>query len=165
MTKKKTKTMTNTETKTMTKTKTFRGYLQRAILEACVLWDIWSGQWGDMTWPEKRQWQRQWQRQRQWLRQMHLESTFKEQSYRFVTFETFDQGVEEGWPDQKKDNDKDRYEDKYKDNDKDIHRAPSKSDPRDLWPFQHLIRVKRRHDQTNKRHNYNDKCRDKDKYI
>ena len=67
------------------------------------------------------------------------------------------------WP--KKDNDKARYKDKEKDNVKDIQRAPSKSDPRDLWHLQHLIRVMRRHDQTKKRDNYNDKYRDKDKYI
>ena len=36
---------------------------------------------------------------------------------RLVTFETFDQSDEETWPDQKKDNDKDKYKDK--DNDKD----------------------------------------------
>ena len=48
---------------------------------------------------------------------MHLESTFKERSQRFVAFETFDQGDEETWTDQKKDNDKDKYKDK--DNDKD----------------------------------------------
>ena len=88
-----------------------------------------------------------------------------------MTFETFDQSDEETWHDPKKDNDKDRYKDKDKDkdNDKDIQRAPSKSDPKDLWPLQHLIRVMRRHDQTKKRDNYNDKYRDKDndkdKYI
>ena len=48
---------------------------------------------------------------------MYLESAFKERSYRLVTFETFDQGDEETWPDQQKDNDKDKYKDK--DNDKD----------------------------------------------
>ena len=47
---------------------------------------------------------------------MHLESTFKERSQRLVTFETFDQMDEERGPDQKKDNDKDKY--KEKDNDK-----------------------------------------------
>ena len=70
---KKTMTKTNTKTKTMTKTNTFREHLQRAILETCDLWDIWSEWWGDMTWPTKRQWQRQIQRQRQRQsqRQMH----------------------------------------------------------------------------------------------
>ena len=90
-----------------------------------------------------------------------------------MTFETFDQSNVGTWPDQQKDNDKDIYKDKDKDkdkdNDKDNQRAPSKSDPRDLWPLQHLIRVMRRHDQTKKRDNYNDKYRDKDndkdKYI
>ena len=74
-----TKTKTNTKTKTMTKTNTFREHLQRATLETCDLWDIWSGWWGHMTWPTKRRWQRQIQRQRQWQRQIHLEITFKEQ--------------------------------------------------------------------------------------
>ena len=32
-----------------------------------------------------------------------------------------------------------------------IQRTPSKSDPRDLWPLRHLIRVMRRHDLTKKR--------------
>ena len=62
------------------------------------------------------------------------------------------------WP--KKDKDKDRYKDK--DNDKDIKRAPSKSDPKDLWPLQRLIRVMRTNDGTKKRDNCNDKYRDKD---
>ena len=52
--------------------------------------------------------------QRQW--QLHLENTFKEQSLRLLTFETFDQSDEKTWPDQQKDNDEDK--DKYKDNDK-----------------------------------------------
>ena len=75
LTNKKTMTKTNTKTKTMTKTNTFREHLQRAILETCDLWDIWSDWWGDMNWPKKRQWQRQWQRQRQWQKQIHLENT------------------------------------------------------------------------------------------
>ena len=56
-TEKKTKTMTMTMTMitTMTKTNTFREHLQRAILETCDLWDIWSEGWGNMTWPTKRQ--------------------------------------------------------------------------------------------------------------
>ena len=74
LTNKKTITKTNTKTKTMTKTSTFRDHLQRATLETCDLWDIWSEWWGDMTWPTKRQWQRQIQRQRQ----RHLENTFRE---------------------------------------------------------------------------------------
>ena len=50
---------------TITKTmiKTFRERPQRVILETYDLWDIWSERWGDMTWPTKRQWQRQKQRQ------------------------------------------------------------------------------------------------------
>ena len=67
-----------TTTNTMTKKDTFREHHQRAILETWDLWDIWSEWWGDMTWPTKRQWQRQ--RQRQWQRQIHLENTFNEQS-------------------------------------------------------------------------------------
>ena len=61
------------------------------------------------------------QRQIQWQRQIRLESTFKEQPYRLVTFETFDQSDEETWPDQQK------YNDKYKDNDRDS----DKDNPRD----------------------------------
>ena len=53
MTNTDTKTMTNTDTKTMTKTNTFWEHLQRAILETCVLWEIWSGRWGNKTWPKK----------------------------------------------------------------------------------------------------------------
>ena len=49
----------------------------------------------------------------------------------------------------KKDNDKDK--DKYNDKHKYIWRAPSKSDPRDLLPLRHLIRVRRRQDLTNKK--------------
>ena len=71
-----TKTNTKKKTMTMTKTNTFRKHLQRAILETCDLWDIWSEWWGDMTWPTKRQWKRQIQRKRQWQRQIHLENTF-----------------------------------------------------------------------------------------
>ena len=66
-----------------------------------------------------------------------------------MTFQTFDESDEETRPDQKKDNDKDRDNDKDKDKDKDkdndrdkyILRAPSRSDPRDLRPLRHLIRV------------------------
>ena len=53
---------TITKTKTMTKTSTLRQRLSRAILETCDIWDIWSGWWGDMTWPTKKRWQRQRQR-------------------------------------------------------------------------------------------------------
>ena len=69
---------TVTKTKTMAMANTLREHLQRAILETCDLWDIWSKWWGDMTWPTKSQWDRQ--RQRQWQRQIHLENTFKERS-------------------------------------------------------------------------------------
>ena len=79
-----------------------------------------------------------------------------------MTFETFDQSDEGTLADQKKYNDKDNDKDKY------ISRAHSKSDPRDLWPLRHLIRVMRRLD-LNKKHNdkekYKDKHNDKDKYI
>ena len=44
--------MKNTKTKTMTMTNTFREHLQRAILETCDLWDIWSEWWEDLTWPK-----------------------------------------------------------------------------------------------------------------
>ena len=105
LTNKNTMTMTTTNTKTMTMTmtmtNTFREHLQWAILETCDLWKIWSEWWGDMTWPKKRQWQRQIQRQRQWQRQIRLENTFRERSKILVTFETFDQSDEETWPDQK----------------------------------------------------------------
>ena len=131
----------------MTNTNTFREHLQRAILDTCDLWDIWSEWWGYMTWPKKRQ--RQVQRQTQWQRQIHFESTWKERPQRLVTFEIFDQSDEETWPDQKKDNDKykDKHNDKDKHNIKDkyISRAHSKSDPRDLWALRHLIRVMRGH--------------------
>ena len=30
----------------------FKKHNNRAILETCDLWDIWSGWWGDMTWPK-----------------------------------------------------------------------------------------------------------------
>ena len=48
---------------------------------------------------------------------MVKENTFKEQSLRLLTFETFDQSDEKTWLDQQKDNDEDKYKDK--DNDKD----------------------------------------------
>ena len=72
---------------------------------------------------------------------------------RLLTFEIFDQSDEETQPDQKKDNYKDKYIEEYNGNDKDkfIQRAPSKSDPRDLRPLRHLIRVMRGHDLTNKK--------------
>ena len=70
----KTPTKTNTMTKTMTKT--FRTHLHRAILETFYLWDIWSEWCGNMTWPKKRQQQRQWQ----W--RIHLENTNKEGSFK-----------------------------------------------------------------------------------
>ena len=47
-------TETNTNMKTMTKTNALRKHLQRAILETCNLWDIWSDWWGNMTWPTKK---------------------------------------------------------------------------------------------------------------
>ena len=56
MTKKKTKTNTKTKTMTMTMTKTniFREHIQRAIIETCDLWEIWSEWLWDMTWPKKK---------------------------------------------------------------------------------------------------------------
>ena len=45
LTNKKTMTNTNTKTMTMTKTNTFWEHLQRATLETCDLWDIWSEWW------------------------------------------------------------------------------------------------------------------------
>ena len=51
-------------------------------------WDIWSGRWGDMTWP-KRQWQRQIQRQRQWQRQIQLETSFRASQVRAFNCCTF----------------------------------------------------------------------------
>ena len=65
-------------TNKMTKTNRLREHLQRATLETCDLWDIWSEWWGDMTWPVQIQRQIQRQLQRQWHRQ----------SQRLVTFET-----------------------------------------------------------------------------
>ena len=47
-----------------------------------------------------------------------------------MPFETLDQSDEETGPDQKNNNDKDKYKDK--DNDKYIQKASSKSHPRDL---------------------------------
>ena len=78
-----------------------------------------------MTWPTKRQLQRQWQRQWQWQRQRqrqrqwqwHLENTFKEWSQRLMIFEIFDKRDEETWPGHQKDNDQDK--DNYNDNDND----------------------------------------------
>ena len=49
------------------------------------------------------------------------------------------------WPKKRQDRDNDDDKDKY------IKRAPSKSDPRHLWPLIHLIRVMRRHDLTEKK--------------
>ena len=83
--------------------------IQRATHETCDLWDLWSEWWGYMTWPKKRQWQRQIQRQRQrqWQWQRHLEKTLKERPKRPVTFDTFYQSDEETRPVQQKDNVKD----------------------------------------------------------
>ena len=55
------------------------------------------------------------------------------------------------WHDMTKKIDKDKYKDKDNDKDKDILRTPPKSNPRDLWPLRHLIRVMRRHDLTKKK--------------
>ena len=56
-------------TMTKTKTKTFGEDPERATQETCDHWDIWSEWWGDMTWPTKKQLQRQ----RQWQRQRHCD--------------------------------------------------------------------------------------------
>ena len=50
---------TTTKTSTMTMTNTYREHLQRAISDTFELWGIWSEWWGNMTWPTKRQQQRQ----------------------------------------------------------------------------------------------------------
>ena len=88
-----------------------------------------------MTWPTKRQKQKQWQiyfentsKERSvWLLTIEAfdqsdENTFKEWFLGLLTIETFDQSGEETWPDQQKDKDKD--------NDKYILRTPPK---RSLW--------------------------------
>ena len=98
---------TTAKTNTKTMTNTFREHLQRAIFATFDLWDNWSEWWENMTWPTKRQRQRQ--IQRQW--QIHLENIFKEQSLGLLTIETFDQSGEKTSPDQQKDNKKDK--DKY----------------------------------------------------
>ena len=67
-----------------------------------------------------------------------------------MTFETFDQSDEETGPNQKRDNNKDKDKDKDNHKEKYVQRAPSRNDPRDLWPLRHLIRVVRRHDLTKK---------------
>ena len=67
-----------------------------------------------------------------------------------MNFETFDQSDEETGPDQKIDNDKDKYKEKHNDKVKYIKRAPSRSDPGDFLPLRHLIRVMRRQDLTKK---------------
>ena len=61
-----------------------------------------------------------------------------------MTFGTSDHSDEKTWPDQQKDNGKDKHNEKGKDkdNDKEIYRAPSKSDLRDLWQRQ---RQRQRH--------------------
>ena len=80
-----------------------------------------------------------------------------------MTFETFDQSDEGTLPDQQKDNDKYKHKDNDNDKDKYILRTPSESDPRDLWPLRHLIRVMRGHDLTRKKDNDKDNDKDKDK--
>ena len=84
-----------------------------------------------------------------WVSETPFEKQTTEWPPRLVTFEAFNQSDKETRPDQKKRNDKD----KDRDNDKDKYtkRAPSKSNPRDLWPLRHLIRVMRRHDLTKKK--------------
>ena len=62
LTNKKTLPKTKTMTMTNAMTKTLREHPQRAALETCNLWNIGPEWWGEMTWPTKRQLQRQ----RQW---------------------------------------------------------------------------------------------------
>ena len=77
-------------------------------------------------------------------------------------------------PKKEQDKYKDKENDKDKDKDNDILGTPPnlraiQSNPRDLWPLRHLIRVMRQHDLTTKKDNdidkYEDKDNDKDKYI
>ena len=44
--------MTLSLTDSLTKVRTLLIDIQRATLETCDLWDIWSKWWGDMTWPK-----------------------------------------------------------------------------------------------------------------
>ena len=124
----------------MTKTNTFREHLQGAILETCDLWDIWSEWWGDMTWPTKRQRQRQ--------RQIHLESTFKAI---LETCDLWDIWSElwgdltwpKNWKWQRQW--EIHLESKYKDKKMtktNTLRAPSKSDPSDLWHLRHWLQLR-----------------------
>ena len=46
---------------------------------------IWSEWWGGMTWPTKRQWEKQIQLQRQW--KIYSENTLNERSWRLVTLQ------------------------------------------------------------------------------
>ena len=56
---------------------TFTFDIQRATLETCDLWDIWSEWWGDMTWLKK-------------TYLPTLENTLKGRSLTLATIETFD---------------------------------------------------------------------------
>ena len=105
------------------------------ILETCDLWDIWSEWWGDITWQQKNN-----DNDKDKDKEKTMTNTFREHRH-FVTewvtewvtlsilehmtshwlsesnqgdlwpLETFDQGDEETWHDQKKDkdNDKEKY--------------------------------------------------------
>ena len=79
----------------MTKTNRLREHIQRAILETCDLWDIWSEWWED--------------------KYKDNDHNFQKQSLRLAAFETFVQSDEGIWPDQQKDNDTDKYKDKNND--------------------------------------------------
>ena len=103
-----------TDKKTMTKTKTkIQRHLENTLKEwpryfwpvSITVWDIWSEFWGDLTWPTKRQWQRQVQRHGQW--QKHLENTLKERPTRLLTIEILYQSDEDTWHNLQKDNNKD----------------------------------------------------------
>ena len=60
----------------------------------------------EKTWPDQ-------QKDKHKDKDKYTFNTFKEQSLRLLTFETFDQSDEETWPEQQKDNEKDKDNDKY----------------------------------------------------
>ena len=62
----------------MKKTNMFREHIQRATLETCDLWDIWSEWWGQMTWPKKYTDKDKYKDKDNDKEKKHLENTFKE---------------------------------------------------------------------------------------
>ena len=76
--------------------------IQKTILWALYISDIWSEWWGDMTWPKKSYLPTQYPPTYLPTYVPPLENTLKEQSQRLVTFKTFDQSDEKTWPIQKK---------------------------------------------------------------